>query len=122
MHRLEQQSAGANVCLHKHGVLPPSVQRLWSDKRLVDIAQQLLGGPQVDVAGHPVWNLRVKVPGAEAAVVPWHQGERHPRTHTRVTQQERSSGCQICCETCFVAHGDPVEYEDGPWGSSCLKP
>ena len=53
MHRLEQQYAGANVCLHKHGVLPPSVQRLWSDKRLVDIApQDQIPGDHVDTVGH----------------------------------------------------------------------
>ncbi|CAF4738969.1 unnamed protein product, partial [Rotaria magnacalcarata] len=33
-------------------------------------AQQLLGR---DIAGHPVWNLRTKVPNQEQATVPWHQ-------------------------------------------------
>ena len=58
---IEKQFPGANVLLHKQGLLPPAFQTLWSDPRLVDIAQQLLGGPTVDVAGHPVWNLRVRI-------------------------------------------------------------
>ena len=61
MHGLEKQYKGASVLLHKSPDLPPSFQRLWTDPRLLDAAQQLLGGPAVDVAGHPVWNLRVKV-------------------------------------------------------------
>ena len=121
MHALERQFKGASVLLHKTPGLPPSFQRLWTDARLLDAAQQLLGGKHVDVAGHPgessvlvnqhgsvcvlcgrkkmarpahghgrgnqsqhqqintntnttVWNLRVKVPQADSAVVPWHQG------------------------------------------------
>ena len=34
-------------------------------------AVQMLGPA---VAGHPVWNLRCKVPDNEEATVPWHQG------------------------------------------------
>jgi hypothetical protein len=73
MAALEKQFPGASVLLHKTPALPPSFQSLWTDPRLVDIAQQLLGGSSVDVAGHPVWNLRVKVPQTDSSVVPWHQ-------------------------------------------------
>ena len=37
----------------------------------VQAAVQMLGPA---VAGHPVWNLRCKVPDNEEATVPWHQG------------------------------------------------
>ena len=42
---------------------------------LMDVAQQLLG-TDVDIAGHPVWNLRCKTPERLSngqATVPWHQ-------------------------------------------------
>ncbi|GAB5034938.1 phytanoyl dioxygenase domain-containing protein 1 homolog [Nannochloropsis oceanica] len=73
MAALEKQFPGASVLLHKTPALPPSFQSLWTDNRLLDIAQQLLGGRDIDVAGHPVWNLRVKVPQTDSSVVPWHQ-------------------------------------------------
>ena len=44
---------------------------LWSCDKLVNMAEQVLGP---DVAGHPVWNLRVKTPRNDATLVPWHQG------------------------------------------------
>ena len=69
MAALEKQFKGASVLLHKTPDLPPSFRDLWSDKRLLDIAQQLLGGEKVDVAGHPVWNLRVKVPQVSCVCV-----------------------------------------------------
>ena len=50
---LEQQFKGASVLLHKTPGLPPAFRRLWADSRLLDMAQQLLGGRHVDVAGHP---------------------------------------------------------------------
>ena len=53
MASIEKQYPGASVLLHKKGELPPSFQQLWQDPRLLDMAQQLLGGPEIDVAGHP---------------------------------------------------------------------
>ena len=44
---------------------------LWSCEKLLNMAEQFIGP---DVAGHPVWNLRVKTPHNEATTVPWHQG------------------------------------------------
>lgn len=80
MHALEQQFKGASVLLHKTPGLPPSFRSLWSDPRLVDMAQQLLGGKGVDVAGHPVWNLRVKVC---VCVCPYFGARRRPPRATR---------------------------------------
>lgn len=68
--RLEEQFPGAAVLLHKRGVLPKAFQDLWSAPVLLSAAQQLVG-PDID--GHPVWNLRSKVPDNEEATVPWHQ-------------------------------------------------
>lgn len=61
---------GAAVLIHKRGVLPAEISSLWSCNTLLSIAKQLLGP---DIAGHPVWNLRSKVPSNEQATVPWHQ-------------------------------------------------
>lgn len=50
--RLEDDFPHANVLLHKHGVLPDGIARVWSNPVLMGVAQQLLG--DVDIAGHPV--------------------------------------------------------------------
>jgi len=68
--RLEKQFPGACVLLHKHGVLPKAIQDLWTTDRLLDVAQQILGP---DIAGHPVWNVRPKIPENDQTTVPWHQ-------------------------------------------------
>lgn len=67
---LERQFPSLSVLLHKNGVLPEALQKLWSDERLLSVARQALGD---DIAGHPVWNLRCKTPGQEQSTVPWHQ-------------------------------------------------
>jgi len=67
---IEKQYPGSSVLLHKQGILPPAISDLCTEKRLLDIADQLLGG---ELAGHPVWNLRTKTPHNEQATVPWHQ-------------------------------------------------
>jgi hypothetical protein len=67
---IDAQFPGTCVLLHKRGVLAPEVASLWSSKILLGIAKQLLGP---DIAGHPVWNLRTKVPNQEQVTVPWHQ-------------------------------------------------
>ena len=68
--QLENQFPGAAVLLHKLGVLPPAFQALWSNERLLNVIEQLIGP---DIAGHPVWNLRTKTPRNEQVTVPWHQ-------------------------------------------------
>nr|XP_054757893.1 uncharacterized protein LOC129264043 [Lytechinus pictus] len=67
---VEKEFPGAAVLLHKAGRLPQSFKDLWSDARLLNVMEQLIGP---NIAGHPVWNLRVKTPQNEEAVVPWHQ-------------------------------------------------
>ena len=57
---IERECPNASVWLHKQPFeMPTAFQQLWSHPRLLDIAQQLIG-PKI--AGHPVWNLRTKVP------------------------------------------------------------
>lgn len=68
--KLEEAHPGANILLFKEGKLPKAFMDLWSSNKLVNLAEQILGP---DVAGHPVWNLRVKTPNNDATVVPWHQ-------------------------------------------------
>ena len=46
------------MLLHKQGILPKAFQDLWSDERLLNVAEQIVGP---EIAGHPVWNLRTKV-------------------------------------------------------------
>ena len=67
---IEQQFSGAAVLLHKMGYLPPAFQNLWSNERLLNVVEQLIGP---DIAGHPVWNLRTKTPHNQQTTVPWHQ-------------------------------------------------
>ena len=42
----------------KEGILPKAFRDIWSDEKLLNIAEQIVGP---DIAGHPVWNLRPKV-------------------------------------------------------------
>jgi len=42
----------------KLGILPKAFQQLWSDEKLLNVAEQIIGP---EIAGHPVWNLRTKV-------------------------------------------------------------
>ncbi len=54
---------------------------LWSDERLLNIAEQVLG--TTEITGNPNWNLRTKTPQNEATTVPWHQGmsQRHDQSN-----------------------------------------
>lgn len=67
---LEKQFPGACVLIHKQGVLPDAISSIWSNETLLDIAQQIVGP---NIGGHPVWNIRTKVPRTEQVTVPWHQ-------------------------------------------------
>ena len=55
----------------KKGILPQALQKMYSDDRILDIAEQLGVGPEV--ALNPAWNLRAKMQTYEETVVPWHQ-------------------------------------------------
>ncbi|XP_074644175.1 phytanoyl-CoA dioxygenase domain-containing protein 1 homolog [Tubulanus polymorphus] len=79
---IEKEFPGANVILHKGGILPQSFRDLWSDERLLNIVEQLIGP---DIAGHPVWNLRTKTPGSIATTVPWHQDSAYLDTDSYTT-------------------------------------
>ncbi|XP_034325415.2 phytanoyl-CoA dioxygenase domain-containing protein 1 [Magallana gigas] len=68
--KIEEEFPGANIILHKYGVLPQAFKNLWTNDRLLNVVEQLIGP---DIAGHPVWNLRTKTPQNEATTVPWHQ-------------------------------------------------
>ena len=67
---LEQQYKGSAVIMIKFGYLPPGFRALWSNERLLNVVEQLIGP---NIAGHPVWNLRTKTPQNEQTTVPWHQ-------------------------------------------------
>ena len=70
--KIDADFPGANVILHKLGVLPEALCNIWSNERALNLAEQILGS--ADIAGNPVWNLRTKTPNNEATTVPWHQG------------------------------------------------
>ena len=79
---LEKEFKGTAVLLHKEGSLPPAFQNLWTNERLLNVIEQLIGP---DIAGHPVWNLRTKTPFNEQTTVPWHQDNAyldHTSLHT----------------------------------------
>ncbi|XP_076090854.1 putative alpha-ketoglutarate-dependent hypophosphite dioxygenase [Mytilus galloprovincialis] len=68
--KLEAEFPGSTVLILKQGYMPKAFQQLWSNERLLNVVEQLIGP---DIVGHPVWNLRSKVPKNEATIVPWHQ-------------------------------------------------
>ena len=65
MTKVNKEFPGASILFHKRGELPGELQAVWASPRLLAAVEQLVGP---DVAGHPVWNLRVKLPGNEAEV------------------------------------------------------
>jgi ectoine hydroxylase-related dioxygenase (phytanoyl-CoA dioxygenase family) len=68
---LDREFPNASVWLHKQPFqMPAAFQDLWTHSNLLGIAQQMIGP---DISGHPVWNLRTKVPAFDQATVPWHQ-------------------------------------------------
>eukprot|EP00095_Tigriopus_kingsejongensis_P003043 maker-scaffold971_size75022-snap-gene-0.7 protein:Tk03043 transcript:maker-scaffold971_size75022-snap-gene-0.7-mRNA-1 annotation:"phytanoyl- dioxygenase domain-containing protein 1 homolog" len=70
MIKINEQSPGASVILHRQDYLGPNAQKLWSHTKVLDILEHLIGP---EIAGNPVWNLRIKLPHHEPEVVPWHQ-------------------------------------------------
>jgi len=71
MAKLEEEFPGANVIFFKLGELPQAARGLWTNPRLLNIVEQLLGTQ--NIVGNPVWNLRPKTPNNEITDVPWHQ-------------------------------------------------
>ena len=69
--RMRQDFPDAPVILIKGGVLPVSLQKMFTEPKMLDIANQLGVGP--DIALNAAWNLRGKMPSHEETVVPWHQ-------------------------------------------------
>lgn len=67
---LDKEFPGAAVILLKGGVLPLEFKNVWSNEKLLNVVEQLVGP---EVAGHPLWNLRTKIPQNEELTVPWHQ-------------------------------------------------
>lgn len=67
---MEKDFPGANILVLKLGSMPKSFMDLWSNERLLNVMEQILGP---DIMGHPVWNIRSKTPQNEATTVPWHQ-------------------------------------------------
>lgn len=64
---LDKEFPNASVWLHKQPFqMPSAFQNLWSHESLLGVAEQMLGP---DIAGHPVWNLRTKVPAFDQATV-----------------------------------------------------
>ena len=55
---LDKEFKGVAVLMMKEGILPKAFQDLWSDEKLLNVAEQIVGP---DIAGHPVWNIRPKV-------------------------------------------------------------
>lgn len=68
---VRKEHPDAPVLLTKRGVLPSSLQRIFAEPRILDVASQLGVGP--DIAVNAAWNLRAKVRAHEETVVPWHQ-------------------------------------------------
>ena len=73
LNKIEEEYRGSTILMIKRtsGSLMPEFQNLFSNPRLLNLMEQLLG--TADILGHPVWNLRTKTPRNEATTVPWHQ-------------------------------------------------
>lgn len=68
--KMNEDFPGANILVIKTARLPEALKRLWTNERLLNVIEQLIGP---NIAGNPVWNLRAKIPNDEDTTVPWHQ-------------------------------------------------
>ncbi|XP_021346376.1 uncharacterized protein LOC110445873, partial [Mizuhopecten yessoensis] len=68
--RMNDDFPGANILVIKTGRVPKAFKQLWSNGRLLNVVEQLIGP---NIAGNPVWNIRAKIPNDEDTTVPWHQ-------------------------------------------------
>ena len=50
--------------------MTPAMKEVWAHPKMLNVLEQIIGP---EIAGHPVWNLRIKVPRNEPEEVPWHQ-------------------------------------------------
>ncbi len=89
MIHLNKEFPGVSILHHKSDEMAPTIRELWHDEKLLDAVEQIVGtisrvffivqneitinyaGP--NIAGHPIWNLRIKLPRNEPELVPWHQ-------------------------------------------------
>ena len=71
--QIENDFSGTNRLFNKIGHLPEAVKLLWTNEKLLNMAEQLLGSR--DIQGHPIWNFRPKTPRSDYGAVPWHQGD-----------------------------------------------
>jgi len=67
---LDKEFPGACILAHKDGQLPQEFISLWSNPRLLNLMEQILG-PRV--CANPIWNIRPKAPGNPDGEIPWHQ-------------------------------------------------
>ncbi|CAB4020712.1 Hypothetical predicted protein, partial [Paramuricea clavata] len=67
---IDNEFSGAAVLLHKFAVMIKEIADLWTNERLLNVVEQFIGP---EIAGHPVWNIRTKIPRNEQVTVPWHQ-------------------------------------------------
>ncbi|CAD5126776.1 DgyrCDS14821 [Dimorphilus gyrociliatus] len=66
---LAKEYPDAPVIAYKFGGFPIEFRNLWSNERLLDALEQLLGP---DIQGHPNYLFRTKIPNNQAND-PWHQ-------------------------------------------------
>ncbi|XP_072048103.1 uncharacterized protein [Amphiura filiformis] len=78
---LEKEFPAASLLMHKTGRFPEAFQKLWTNSRLLNMMEQLIGP---EIAGNPVWNIRPKTPFNEQATVPWHQDNAY---HDETSQE-----------------------------------
>ena len=67
---IEKEFPGAAMLFMLKTELGPRLADLWGSPKLLDMIEQFIGP---DIAGHPVFALRSKIPTTRSLTVPWHQ-------------------------------------------------
>ena len=96
---IDKEFPGAAMLFMLKTELGPDLARLWSSSKLLDIVEQFIGP---DVAGHPIFAIRSKVPSTRLLTVPWHQDTAYYLADSELTDQI----------TCWVPFED-VDVENG---------
>ncbi len=67
---IDKEFPGAAMLFLLKTELGPCLADLWASEKLLDVVERIIGP---DIAGHPVFAIRPKIPHSRLLTVPWHQ-------------------------------------------------
>ena len=81
---IDKEFPGAAMLFLLKTELGPRLAELWASEKLLNIIEQIIGP---DIAGHPVFAIRSKIPNTRLLTVPWHQDTAYLLPEIEMTDQ-----------------------------------